>query len=235
MNEVNSILHIEEICIHVVRKNVKNINFSIRTLDGRVRVSVPKRISNHELQIAISSRLDWIRNKIQVIKNRPKKIIKLYQSGEEIKYLDQQYTLKVIEQSGLPHIVERDSAILEMHISSDYSIKSREKLLYEWYRCKLKRQIPILIKKWQPVIGKSVSSWGIKRMKTRWGSCNINKNRIWLNLELAKQPEACLEYVVVHEMTHLLERNHNTHFKKLLDEFIPDWRRIEEQLNPSVR
>lgn len=235
MNKRTSNLLVSDINIQVVRKNVKNINFSVRASDGRVRVSVPHNISNHDLYIAISSRIDWIQNKIQIIESFPKKLTPTYQSGEKISCLGREYILKVSEQLGQPNIVEKNSNILQMHIRDNTSIYAREKLLYEWYRVKIKKLIPELINKWQPIIGESVLDWRVKRMKTRWGTCNIIKRRIWLNLELAKKSEECLEYVVIHEMTHLLERNHNARFKRLMDGFLPAWRQIEKELNSTIR
>jgi predicted metal-dependent hydrolase len=230
LNQINSTLLVDGVNIHVIRKDVKNINFSIRTSDSRVRVSAPRNISNHDLYLAISARADWIRDKIRLIQARPIKVNCSYQSGDKINYLDQQYVLKLKEQSNFTKVVERDSDILEMHVLPECAEEIKEKLLYEWYRAKLKEQIPVYIEKWQPIIGKQVANWGVKRMKTRWGSCNISKKRIWINLELAKHPKACLEYVVVHEMTHLLEHSHNARFKCLLDKFMPDWRRIDKEL-----
>ncbi len=233
MSQQTSHLLVSDINIQVVRKNVKNINFSVRASDGRVRVSVPKNLSDHELRVAISSRIGWIKNKAQSIKSRPKILALTYTSGEKISYLDQEYTLNVLEQSGAPHVVETSANRLQMNIRSNTSVEHKEKILYEWYRAKIKEQIPVLISKWEPIIGEKVFDWGVKRMKTRWGTCNIPKRRIWLNLELAKKSATCLEYVVVHEMTHLLERNHNAQFKRLLDEFLPAWREIEKDLNAT--
>lgn len=234
MKVLESNLLISGINIRVVRKNVKNINFSVRAIDGCVRVSVPRNLSNQELQDAISSKINWIRSKIQVFEARPKKLTHTYRSGDKINYLDREYTLKVIEHAGSPRIVEQESNILEMRVRDNTMATEKESLLYEWYRCKLKLKIPTLIKKWQSAIGVEATDWGIKKMKTRWGTCNPLKKRIWLNLELARHSEACLEYVVVHEMTHLLERNHNARFKRLLDEFIPGWREIENELNSRI-
>ena len=111
------------------------------------------------------------------------------------------------------------------------SREEREAVLQRWYRRRLREQIPPLIAKWEPEIGVTVTEWGIKKMKTRWGTCNINARRIWLNLELAKKPVACLEYILVHEMVHLLERHHNERFKQLMDRLMPQWRLHREELN----
>ncbi len=226
-------LIVSGINVQVVRKDIRNINFSVRAPDGQVRVSVPKYITDDALESAVLSRLGWIRKKIQTIKSLPTPPVKIYVSGEGHYFMGEPYKLEVVEQSSKPHILLQTPGTLQMLIRHNTSIAAREKLLYEWYRVELKKRLPPLIEKWQPIIGKKVSDWGVKRMKTRWGTCNINKKRIWLNLELIKRSEICLEYVVVHEMTHLLECNHNTRFKKLLDGFMPGWRRIESELKSN--
>lgn len=227
----SKIINFSNIDIQLVRKNIKNVNFSVSTFNARVRVSVPSNLSEDELLLILESRLDWMRNKIQAVKNLPALIDKKYISGENHKFLGKSYKLEVVEHTGKPKIILQSPETLKMFVRPNTSFTNKEKLLNDYYRAELKKRIPGLITKWQLIIGKEVSEWGVKRMKTRWGTCNINKKRIWLNLELAKQPEACLEYVVVHEMTHLLERNHNSRFRNLLDGFLPNWQEIEDILN----
>ena len=227
----SKILNISGIEIQILRKNIKNINFSIKASDGQVYVSAPIKISEEELRLAIYSKLGWIRKKIQANNNDTKEYKRNYQSGETIIFLGKLYKLEVIEKSEKPNISLRSHGVLSMYVREKTGVTSKKMLLNEWYRAELKQRIPALVNKWQPIIGEKVSEWGVKQMKTRWGTCNIDKKRIWLNLELAKQPEECLEYVVVHEMTHLLERNHNARFKMLLDGFIPDWEKTEAILN----
>ena len=227
-------LNISDIEIQLLRKNIKHINFSVKASDGQVCVSAPKSISDDELLVAIHSKIGWIRKKIQIINNLPSQPAYNYSSGEQHYYLGNPYYLEVVKKIDKPSISITAPGNLVMCVQNNATIHSREMLLNEWYRAALKQRIPLLIEKWQPIIGKTVSEWGVKRMKTRWGTCNISKSRIWLNLELAKYPEACLEYVVVHEMTHLLERNHTSRFKELLDGFIPDWKKVESILNTNL-
>jgi predicted metal-dependent hydrolase len=122
---------------------------------------------------------------------------------------------------------------IDMRVRPGTSPDRRRLLLREWYREQLRELIPPLIDKWEPVLNVRVSSWGIKRMKTKWGSCNATAKRIWLNLELAKKPVECLEYVVVHEMVHLLERHHNDRFIALMDDCLPQWRTYRDELNTA--
>src|SRR3972149_192881 len=132
--------------------------------------------------------------------------------------------------AGRGSVVVRSESCLELRLRRRSRLDERERALREWYRERLKAFTPPLVDKWQPVIGVAVAAWGVKRMRTRWGTCNIRARRIWLNLELAKHPAECLEYVVVHELVHLLERRHNARFKALLDGFLPDWRERQRTL-----
>ncbi|WP_205703430.1 M48 family metallopeptidase [Hymenobacter radiodurans] len=125
----------------------------------------------------------------------------------------------------------RDEQFLELSIPQDASKEQRESVLTAWYRARLKEQLPALLAKWEPVVGKQATAWGVKQMKTRWGTCNIQAKRIWLNLELIKRPPLCLEYVVVHELVHLHERYHNARFWGFMDQFMPDWRTYKAELS----
>lgn len=138
--------------------------------------------------------------------------------------------LVLIERAGRDKVQLIGNATLELRVKPSADFQSRQKIMYDWYREQLKSRIPSLIQKWQPVMDVKVNEWRIKHMKTRWGSCNINAGRIWLNLELAKKPATCLQYIVVHEMAHLLERRHNARFRNLMDKFLPDWRIYEKEL-----
>jgi len=120
---------------------------------------------------------------------------------------------------------------LELHVSSEHGSDYREALLYNWYRRQMKQQLPELVAKWEQIIGVQVTECKIKRMKTRWGTCNPLARRIWLNLELIKKPVHCLEYIIVHELVHILEKHHNDRFKGLMDQYLPLWRQHREELN----
>jgi predicted metal-dependent hydrolase len=142
------------------------------------------------------------------------------------------HRLKVIERTGRPHL-EADGDRLLLYVAEGIDSDSRRKLLDHWYRQQLRAAIPDLITKWEPVLDVSVPRWSIRRMKTKWGSCNRETGHIWFNVELAKKHPDCLEYIVVHEMTHHLERNHGDRFAKLMDGFMSDWRARRDQLNDA--
>ena len=138
--------------------------------------------------------------------------------------------LKITERDAAPKVVLKHSAI-ELFVRPETDRVKRKSILDEWYRRKLKETVPSLIEKWEKKMNVQVNEFGIKKMKTRWGTCNRQAKRIWLNLELAKKPPECLEYIVVHEMTHLLERNHNDRVIALMTEFMPKWRFYKDELN----
>ena len=152
-------------------------------------------------------------------------------TGESHYFEGRRYRLDVVVARGPTGIRLRDNAWMEMQVRSSADRDSREDLLYRWYRARLRERIPGMVAKWEPKIGVAVADWRIRRMKTRWGTCNPKAGRIWLNSELAKKPVSCLEYVVVHEMVHLLERRHGERFRGILDRVMPGWGRRVEELN----
>jgi len=152
-------------------------------------------------------------------------------TGECHNFLGQPFPLRVIEHSGAGQLILRDDTCLEIRVRPKSTTAQRQAIMQRWYRRQLETLIPPLLARWQPVLGVRVAECRIKRMRTKWGTCNIPARRIWLNLELAKRPAACLEYVVVHELVHLLERYHNRRFQSLMDKFLPQWRLRKYELN----
>lgn len=221
---------LDGIVIDVVRKNIKNLYLSLDPEEGRPRISSPLRLSDAEISVFAATKLAWIKAHREKINRRNSRTRMRYVSGEHHALFGQRYLLSLQRAQSANKVVLRDSSILELHVRNPSNVVQRQRVLSEWYRGKLKERIPSLIAKWQPVIGVSVNHWGVKRMKTRWGSCNIGAGRIWVNLELAKKPEPCLQYIVVHEMVHLLERRHGKRFKAFMDRFLPQWRAIDELL-----
>jgi hypothetical protein len=138
--------------------------------------------------------------------------------------------LKVVEENAPPNVTLKHD-IIELQVRPETSTEKRQVIMEEWYRQNLKLILTEMIAKWEERINVKVSEFGIKKMKTRWGTCNVKAKRIWLNLELAKKPKPCLEYIVVHEMIHLLERHHNERFIAYLDKYMPQWRAYKEELN----
>jgi predicted metal-dependent hydrolase len=219
--------------VEVIRKPSKNLHLSVHPPDGYVRISAPSHIDDEAVRLAIVSKLSWIRRHQRTFADQPRQSQREMVSGESHYFLGRRYRLNVTERSGPNRITLNGTSDLTMHLRPGTGRDRREELLYAWYRRHMKELIPGLISKWQPVIGVQVDDWGIKRMKTRWGSCNTRDHRVWLNLELAKRPLHCIEYVLVHEMVHLLERKHSDCFRELMDQFLPQWRLYRDELNQA--
>jgi len=217
--------------VEVVRKDIKNLHLAVYPPQGRVRVAVPLRTSDETVRLAVISRLGWIRRQQSTLDQQERQSARGMVTGESHFVQGRRYRLDVIEQDTPASVVIRNSKTLELRVRPDTNREKREEVLGRWYRQLLREQIPDLLAKWEPVVGVQVASCGIKRMKTRWGTCNIEAQRIWLNLELAKKPPACVEYILVHEMVHLLERHHNDRFRAYMDQFMPQWRLHREELN----
>jgi predicted metal-dependent hydrolase len=215
----------------VVRKRIKNLNLTVRLPDGRVRVSVPLRVKDSTVRKFILSRLDWIKKHQARMREQPGLPQYRFVSGEEHYLWGKRCRLEVVERWGRHEVVLTEGAQLRMYVQPNTTRTNREKILTKFYRAEMKRRLPGLIAKWEAVIGVQVSDWGVKKMKTRWGSCNVRARRVWLNLELAKRPPECLEYILVHEMVHLLERGHNKKFYRYMDKFMPEWRLQRKALN----
>lgn len=230
MNAQVTTLKLADIDVQVTFKNVKNINLRICPPDGQVRVSAPKKLNRNVLKKFILSKQAWIKAQQTRMRNRPREATRCFADSESHYFNGKSHLLKVIEHHGRPRI-EKKRQTLQLYLRPGTPPEQRETMLNEWYRQQLKITLPRLIAHYEPVMGVKVNEFGIKRMKTRWGTCNTHAKRIWLNLELAKKPPECLEYVVVHEMVHLLERSHNHRFVGFMNQFMPEWRHHKKTLN----
>lgn len=230
---VNIVLTVEGIDIQVIRKDIKNLHLAVYPPVGQVRVAVPQHVTDDNVRLAVVSKLSWIKRQQKAFRDQPRQSERQYISGECHYFFGKRCRLEVIERVGKHKMVLKKSNRLQMFVNPNTSVPNKMKLLDDWYRGELKRCIPELMEKWQELINRDVAYCGIKKMKTKWGSCNIERRRIWLNLALAKKPPECLEYIFVHECIHLLERKHNERFKSLMDEFLPKWRTCRETLNKA--
>lgn len=233
MGAVNTMMTVNGINVQVVRKDIKNLHLAVYPPDGHVRVAVPEHITDDNIRLAVVSKLSWIKRQQRDFKDQSRQSEREYVSGECHYLFGKRCRLELIEREGRPEVKLLKSGKLKMFVRPGSSIEIKEKVLNAWYREELKKVIPVLLDKWQPIVGKKARDWGIKKMKTKWGSCNVEQRRIWLNLELAKKPPECLEYILVHELVHLHERHHNLRFKDLLDQFLPSWRVRRNTLNTS--
>jgi hypothetical protein len=217
--------------VDVVRKAIKKLHLGVYPPHGRVRVAAPLAVSDMRVRLAVINKIAWIKRQKAKFKDQSRQSRREMVSGESHYFMGQRYRLRVIERSGASKVILSNRAFLELQVKPDMDAIQRERVLLRWYRQQLKSLIPPLLEKWQSILDVQAEDWGIKKMKTKWGTCNIEARRIWLNLELAKKPVQCLEYVIVHELTHLLERHHNDRFAALMDRHIPQWRLFRDELN----
>lgn len=232
-----SLLDIDGISVEVVRKPIKHLHLRLRPPTGKVQVSAPMHLTDAQIKTSLQPRLDWIRAKQAAFAQRPVVQEKTWISGEQHVYLGKIYRLELVESEGNRSSVTIDDARqqLVMQVPRGATREHKAKVLANFYRATLKQSIPELLVKWQPIMGVQVLDWGVKDMKTRWGTCNTRDKRVWLSLMLAKMPVECIEYVMVHELVHLLERNHTPRFHALMTQFLPNWPALQQQLNQSAR
>lgn len=225
-------LQVDDVRIDVVLKNIKNIHLSVHPPLGRVRISAPRRMSWETLRAFAISKLEWIRRQQRKVREQQRETPREYLEPESHLVWGQRYLLVIEESAAAPSVeVQPQRARLVLRVRPDADAARREAILAAWRREQLRLAVLPLIAHWEPIMGIKVRECSIRRMKTRWGSCTPRTGRIRVNTELAKKPRECLEYLVVHEMAHLLEPTHNARFLALMDHFLPDWRRRKDLLN----
>lgn len=230
MSTANAYLTIRGIDIDVVYKDIKNLHIGVYPPMGRVRVAAPARLDDDAIRLAVIKRLPWIKQQRDQFKNAERQSEREMVTGESHYVWGVRKRLKIVERPGRMHL-EVDADRLVLYATPDSDVARRRAVLDHWYREQLRHTLPDLIRTWEQKLGLSVPRWSIRRMKTKWGSCNRETRHIWFNVELAKKHPDCLEYIVVHEMTHYLERGHGARFTALMDEQLPDWRAHREALN----
>jgi predicted metal-dependent hydrolase len=230
MSTASGYLTVRGINVDVVYKDIKNLHIGVYPPVGRVRVAAPRRLDEEHVRLAVIQRLPWIKRQRKRLQDATRQSPREMVTGESHYVWGMRHRLKVVRRPGRTH-VELDGERLLLYVPERTDTDARMKLLQDWQRAQLRAAIPALIERWEPAIGGTVPRWSIQRMKTKWGSCNRETGHIRFNLELAKKHPRCLEYIVVHEMTHLLERGHGERFTKLMDGFLPDWRSRRDELN----
>lgn len=227
----SSNVQISGIAVQVNRKKIKNIHLSVLPPDGRVRLSVPIETSEQAIRLAVINKLAWIKTQQSDFRLQPRQSSREMVSGESHYLWGQCYRLAVTESSGKHAVIVKGDSKIELVVSKNTSIDNRLKLLNGLYRQKMNDSIVKLLPLWQQKLNVESHSVSMRKMKTKWGSCNILAKKIWLNLELAKKPPECMEYILVHELVHLIERHHNERFRKIMDKHMPDWRERRNLLN----
>jgi len=217
--------------IDIIRKDIKNMHLAVYPPSGRIRLSAPQNMDIEVIRLFAISKLGWIKKHIKNFKEQKRETPREYISGESHYYQGKRFLLNIIEHKGHNKVEFKGTKKINLYIKTNSTKEQRSKVLMDWYRKSLKNEIPELIEKWENIIGVKANTWGVKQMKTKWGACNTDAKRIWINLELAKKPTISLEYIIVHELIHLLERNHNDKFITYLNQFMPKWRLYRDELN----
>lgn len=224
-------IEVRGVPVEVVRKEIRNLHIGVYPPAGRVRVAAPRRMTDDAIRLALVTRLGWIRRQQANMGKQVRQSQRELVSGESHYFGGRRYQLRVIYEDGAPSISLSNNTAMTLCIRRGASRDIRDAVLQRWYRVQLRAQLPALVTKWEPRIGVAIEELRIRKMKTRWGSANAAAGRIWLNLELVKKPASCLEYVLVHEMVHLLERRHNDRFRELMDQAMRSWRLRRDELN----
>ncbi|MGF6635103.1 M48 family metallopeptidase [Paraburkholderia sp. MM6662-R1] len=231
VTEVHRKIKVSGLSVEVVRKSIKNLHLGVYPPNGRVRVAAPLSVSDDAIRLAVIGKLGWIRRQREKFEAQPRQSKREMVSGESHYFQGRRYRIRVAYHDGPATVALRNKTTMVITVRPETSAEQRLRIVERWYREQLKAEIPALLAKWQPLLDVQVAAWGIKKMKTKWGSCSIDAGRIWLNLELAKKLPQCLEYILVHEMIHLMERHHNDRFTALMDRHLPHWRSYREELN----
>lgn len=224
-------IEIGSLSIEIVRKDIKNIHLAVYPPYGRVRLATPQNVDEATIRLFVISKLTWIRKQQRKFDNQDRQSPREYIPRESHYFQGKRYLLRITEENKPPKVVLKSKTYLDLYIRPGTNFEQRQHIVNEWYRACLKNQIGPLLEKWMPIIGVLVNDWQVKQMRTKWGTCNIEAKRIWINLELAKKPVACLEFIVVHELVHLLERRHNDLFLAYMNQFLPNWRQVKDELN----
>ncbi|MDR2692753.1 MAG: M48 family metallopeptidase [Chitinispirillales bacterium] len=220
---------IDGIDVRINRKKIKNMHLYVKPPDGVVSVSVPLRMSEVTIERFVRSKIGWVKKQQEKFARQPRQAPRQYISGETLYLWGKQYFLQVDYGNKYSLSLSGNSALLTVRSGSTAAL--REKFVREWYRGQLKDEIARTLPKWETATGLKCDSWQTKYMTSKWGTCHITKRKIWLNLELAKKPVECLEYIILHELAHLRVRNHNAAFAALLDKYMPFWREVKKRLN----
>jgi predicted metal-dependent hydrolase len=218
------------ISVEVVKKDIKNLHLSVYPPTGKVRISAPFRLNLDTIRVFAISKIGWIRQQQKKVREQERESPREYLDRESHYLWGRRYLLKVIERDAAPGVELRHSQLV-LQVRPATGEEKRQAILEDWYRTQLKAAVPPLVAKWEQLMRVKVERFFVQRMKTKWGSCSPATCGIRLNTDLAKKPRECLEYIVVHEMAHLLEPTHNGRFIGLMDLFMPTWRFHREVLN----
>jgi len=223
-------LQLGEVVVDVVQKDIKNLHLSVHPPTGRVTISAPLRMKPQAIRVFAITKLGWIKQQQLKQRTQPRENPRDYIERESHYVWGRRYLMSVIEEDG-PARIDVSGNRIKLYLRPGTSPAKREAIMEQWYRTELKAALPPLLLKWEKNIGVSTSKVFVQKMKTKWGSCNHRTGAVRFNTDLAKKPPQCLEYIVVHELVHLVEQTHNARFVSLMNQFFPKWRAIQQMLN----
>ena len=224
-------LEIRGVGVDIVRKDIRNVHLAVYPPDGRVRLAVPRRVSDEAARLAVVDRWGWVLRQREAFARQPRQSARQMVTGESHYVWGRRVRLDIEHGPGKACVVRHRPTRLTLRVPAGASLERRQAVLSAWYREQLTGAIAPLVTAWESRMGVRVLDWQVRRMRTMWGSCSTERGHICINLELAKKPPECLEFIVVHEMVHLLERGHTERFRALMDGFLPDWRTRRDTLN----
>jgi predicted metal-dependent hydrolase len=225
-----STIRLGDISVEVIKKDIRNVHLSVYPPAGRVRISAPLRMDKDTIRVFAIAKLGWIKKRQKKLREQERESEREYLNRESHYVWGKRYLVRVVEREAAPSVQIKHS-VLVLSVRPGASEAKKKEVLERWYREQIKEIVPRLIAKWERIIGVKVQDFYVRRMKTKWGSCSASAGTIRFNSELAKKPRECLEYIVVHEMVHLLERTHNQRFVSLMDQFVPRWPSRRDLLN----
>lgn len=224
-------MQINNVDIEVEYKAIKNVHLAVYPPNGRVHISVPHGYSEDKIRMYILQKWVWIEEKRDELSSYEIQSEREYVSGEAHFFRGQNYRLYVACDNSSPHFAEIKGDYIVLHVHNGTTKERLKEVLYEWYKQQLKELLTTFIAKWEKELGVKLDIWEIRKMDARWGTCSQAKKKAIFNVELAKKPTQCVEYIVLHELSHLTERNHTDRFKRILDTHLPNWEEIKKQLN----
>jgi predicted metal-dependent hydrolase len=234
MSTRTSKMRVSNLMVDTVKKDIKNMHLGVYPPQGRIRVAAPLKTSDDAIRFFVISRMPWIKQQQQKFSNQERESPREYVSGESHYFLGRRYRLNVISTNERPKVEIRRTTHIDLCIRPSTTVQKRKAIFDEFYRSELRKVIQALVKRWEGKVGFQVSEVRIRKMKTRWGTCNAKDRRIWLNLELAKKPLQCIDYVFAHELGHLSEKRHSRRFIQFLDSVLPNWEQHKAELSKDI-
>jgi len=220
--------------VELVQKDIKNLHLAVYPPNGRVRLAAPKDVNKKTLELYVTSKIPWIRKQQRKFASIDRQSARQFVNRESHYFLGKRYLLRVHETDHpyrYPKVEFKTKTYIDLFVKENCTTEQRAELVKEWYRGRLKVILSELVPKWEAILNVRANQVKVQTMRTKWGSCNTENGNVMFNIELAKKPIECIEYVVVHELLHLIERKHSDLFKAYLDKYVPNWQQLKAQLN----